>query len=220
MAPQNGVRRLMGSRDYRTSEHGFTLIEVLVAIVILGILTTAALNFAAVGAKATATQERRQVAIAVATAAMEEVNARVASVDSGSGVSYLMLGRSKTEVQAAWTKYASFPGVGTTYAGWDKLATGASVPAIPVTSTVTRNGTAFTVVTLIGWCYQQQVSSDCALIPTYSSPPAKSPPGWSNRLIRAMTIVQWSAGEYCSPSECSYQLITFVDGSSDLEWVG
>lgn len=200
------------------SDSGFTLIEVLTATFLLGIVTTAAIAFAIQGAEASSTQERRNVAIGVATEAMETVNANISATDSATGVSFLFSGRQQSEITTAWSEYSTFPGVSTTYPGWDPTATASSIPRVPLEYTVSRNGTDFEVVTLMGWCYKQSASGNCTTIPTVTTPPAVPPSGWTNRLIRITAIVQWSAGSGCATTACSYQTITLIDGSNDLEW--
>ena len=212
---------LVASRhDALRSDHGFTMVEVLVAIVILGIVTTAATFFSIQALQTTETQQRRQVAVAVATEAMEAVSASVATVDAGTTVSYLLGGREKTAVEAAWAANSTVAGVSQTYAGYDPKATTTSGPHIKLIDSVEQNGTTYSVTTLIGWCFQEKTTSkNCSKIPGYmDTPPATPASNWANRLLRVITIVRWSAGAQCADVPCQVQTTTLVDGSGDLEW--
>lgn len=200
------------------SDRGFTMIEVLAAIVILGIVTTAATLFSIQALQATETQQRRQVAVAIATEAMEAVNSRVATVEAGTGVSYLLGGRNQTLVTNAWTANSAVVGVAQTYAAWDPGAASTASPRIPLTGTETRNGTIYSVTTLIGWCYQSELTSDCIKVAGSATPPASPSSSLANRMLRVITVVRWSAGEQCSVTPCDVQIVTLVDGSGDLEW--
>jgi prepilin-type N-terminal cleavage/methylation domain-containing protein len=201
-----------------SSESGFTLMEVLVATVLLGIVSTASFAFAIQATQSSASQQSRDVATAVATEAMEQVNANISATDSATGVSYLFAGREESDVEDAWDEFADFPGVGETYPGWDDTADDDSDVRIPLEYSVERNGTSYDVVTLIGWCYKQSAASDCTVIPAVSEAPEEAPSGWENRLMRIIVIARWEAGSGCSDGECSFQTMTLIDATDDLEW--
>lgn len=205
------------------SDRGFTMIEVLAAIVILGIVTTAAAYFSIQALQTTETQQRRQVAVAIAAESMEAVNAVVATED-GTKVSYLLGGRNETAVKAVWAANVAVAGVPQTYVAWDPSAGTTATPRIDITRDVTSNGTKYAVTTLIGWCFQAKTPgtanpSQCTTIPGYDlAPPATTPSTLANRLLRVITIVRWSAGAQCKDVPCEVQTTTLVDGSVDLEW--
>ncbi|MGV8969708.1 MAG: type IV pilus modification PilV family protein [Microbacteriaceae bacterium] len=199
-------------------ESGFTLIEVLFAVVLLGIVTTAAIGFSIQATESSGAQQRRAVAIGVATQAMESVSANISATDSATGVSYLLTGRQQSAAIDAWNTFGTTPGVANTYPGWDPIATNASVPRIPIESSVTRDGTTFDVATLMGWCFKQTAASDCTTIPAVAQAPSSPPAGWAGRLMRVIVTVQWSSGASCELTPCSYETITFLDATADLEW--
>ncbi len=217
-------RSPLSARTRSNRQSGFTLIEVLVAIVLLGIVTTASLYFSLQAMKSSSDQQRRQVAVTIANRIMETVAATNPALNPGTGVSGLYTGRLKSDVQAAWTAYATTGGVASTYATWDPTATSSSVPTLPVTSPATiAQGTTYTTVTLIGVCYRplnSATGTDCGLAAGYpTTPPAVAPAGMVAQ-ARAMVIVTWTAGtQVCASGSCAYQTSTLIDTNSDLQWV-
>jgi prepilin-type N-terminal cleavage/methylation domain-containing protein len=73
----NRIRRLL---DRFTAESsGMTLVEVIVAIAIMGIVATAAIGLAVSSTVGSVSQQRRAIAVTVANAAMEKVSGLPAS---------------------------------------------------------------------------------------------------------------------------------------------
>jgi prepilin-type N-terminal cleavage/methylation domain-containing protein len=187
---------------------GFTLIEVVVAIVILGLLATLSLSLYLSSMHATNSQQRRDIGITIANESMESVVAWQ--------VSGLLTGRFKNTVESQWAGAAGVSGIAKTYPKWDPAATGSSTPAVPLTRTVTRLGSIYKASTYIGSCMQPVAGGDCVrLSPTGNEPVA--PAGYA-RLIRIIVVVSWTAGDACSPSGCSYETSTLIDPNSDLQW--
>src|SRR6478735_7754899 len=119
-------------------DSGFTLVEVVVAVVMLAIISASALAFAMQGLKGSHAQERVEIAITVAVRAMESVRAYNIIEDPSSHKSSLYNGRTQTDVQAAWTAYtAAAPALTSTYAEWDTSIAAGETAAIPVSQTVT-----------------------------------------------------------------------------------
>ncbi|MDQ1545361.1 MAG: hypothetical protein QOH69_265 [Actinomycetota bacterium] len=202
-------------------DSGLSLMEVIVAIAIMTIVATAAASLSINGVKTVATEERAQIAVTVANDSMEKVSGWTVDVNSLTGLSNLYNGRSKGDVQNAFSTFAGRPGVVQTNAVWDGTVpvtasiAPASTGALPVMQTITQNGTIYTVATLIGSCYQQApyptttASADC--LATAGTAP--------DPMIRVIVIVKWTAGAQCATSGCYYQTSSLLDPSSDLEWV-
>lgn len=203
----------------RDAEAGFSLIEVVMAIVVLGILTTAAIGFYFTGLDASTSHQRREVAITVANEQMEIVSGWTSSVNTVTGKSRLYDGRTQGEVLTAWDDAIADDIVGAehTYPEWATTSPTATA-ALPVTRTVTRSGTEYEIRTLIGLCYQPLSGGDCTKVPGSPSTPPASAPGFTP-LHRILVDVTWTAG--CAvPDGCSYEIATLLDLNSDLEWVG
>ncbi|MEO8093953.1 MAG: hypothetical protein ABI632_03365 [Pseudolysinimonas sp.] len=202
-----------------TSEAGLGLVEVLVAIVLITIVAAASATLVINGVATGATVERRQVAVTVASGAMESVSAQSVATAS-TGVSGLYTGRTYAALHAAWTANSAAAGIPQTYEVWDSTATASSSPAVPITSSTVQAGTTYKVATLIGSCYQPSNGGNCAKAPGYlgDAPPATVPANYTI-LIRVVVIVTWSAGKGCSGFACSYVTSTLVDPHIDLDWV-
>jgi prepilin-type N-terminal cleavage/methylation domain-containing protein len=186
-----------------------TLIEVLVAIVIISIVATASVSLCISGLAAAATQERRQIAVTIASSTMETI--------SGTAIAGLYTARTAAAVQAGWTANSSVPGVSQTYPVWDVAPVGS--PAVPVgPTTVAQAGTNFTVETVIGVCFQPLAGGDCTAPGATATGSVPAVPATAAKLIRAIVIVKWTAGRSC-PATCSYVSSTLIDPSTDLNWI-
>jgi len=188
------------------NDRGFSLIEVIVAMVILGILTTAALGLYITSIQSAATLQRREIAVTVASQAMESVAA--------TPVAALYGGRSKAAVTAQWASNATASGLSQTVLNWDKSATLPVIVAVPLTRLVSLSGTDFAVTTLIGTCYQRAAGpgagGDCGVV----SSPATS----FTALERVMVVVTWTAGDACAGGSCRYETTTLIDSHADQQW--
>lgn len=205
------------ARSAPSRESGLSLLEVIVAIAILTVVATASGTLALTGMAAGATQERRQVAVTIASGVMESLSAQTIATSATTGVSGLYTGSTSVAVTAAWLALSSAPGVAQTYPGWDPTATTLSTPTIPITTYPTQVGTNYTVTTLIGTCFQPTAGGDCGRLVGQIAAPALPPTGYTG-LIRAIVVVSWTAGKTCA-SGCSYTTSTLIDPSNDLAWV-
>jgi len=99
------VKKALAARR-GSADSGFSLIEVVVALFLLGIVAAAALAFFVRAMQNTNHLQRSQASVAVANQAMElarSVTAR--EVDTTNHVSGLLIGRSSTDTDAAWAAY-------------------------------------------------------------------------------------------------------------------
>ena len=155
-------------KDQRTRKHdsGFALMEVIIAIAIIGIVAISSITLTVNGIASASMQERRQIAVTIASGAMENISAQT--------VATLYDGRRQADVQAAFTANSTVPGIAAvggsspTYARWDAGASASSIAQVPVTSPAVRlSGTLYSTTTLIGPCYQPTSGGDCATLSSH-----------------------------------------------------
>ncbi|WP_349902545.1 type IV pilus modification PilV family protein [Parafrigoribacterium humi] len=200
-----------------THDSGMSLIEVIVAIAIVSAIALSSASLAINGSSLASSQGRKQVAVTIASGAMEAASAQT--------VSTIYSGRAKTAVQAAFAANSTVPGIAAvggvvpTYAVWDTTVPVPSAMNLPITAApITLDGTTYTTTTLLGACYQPRTGGDCTTIAGKSSPPATAPAGYV-ALVRVVVVVRWSPDKTCAASGCFYSATTLLDPSTDLEWV-
>lgn len=205
------------------SDSGMSLVEVVVAIAILAVLSTASLGVYLSSTSVALEQQRRHVAITIANESMEIISGWSTSTVAATGVSALFTARSKVKVNALWAKNNAEGVVNATYPMWDPTAvptaTAAFPDAVPLSRDVTKSGTRFTAETLIGFCVQRISGGSCVKLTTSYNPtliPAPAVPAGYTQLARAIVIVRWTAG--CPAGGCVYTTSTLIDLTSDLEW--
>lgn len=199
-------------------ESGLTLVEVVVAIVILGLLASTALGLYLTSMTASKSHQHREVAITVANEAME--------LAASWSVPNLADGRSQSAVAAQWAAGGSVSGIAATYPLWDLSATASSVPDLPLSAVSTFSGTDYTIETYIGQCFQPEDAAtlasggDCTKVSGHPSSPPATAPGMT-KLLRVIVNVRWTAGDACDPvAGCTYQTSTMVDPTLiDVEWI-
>ena len=211
----------------RHRDEGFSLIEVIIAMVMIGIVASSALWFFINGMRTSSNLGRQQTAVSVATSAMEQTFAVSPKVDASAGVSGLVVGRSNAAVTSALSAVAGLgiSGVPNSYPLSDPAG---GTPVIPITTTVTRAGIDYTVYTLVGSCYRTVNASgaaqNCDKYSGYTGtaePPAT--PGSTARMLRVIVSVTWAPrGDECATTLpttlCHYDVSTLVDPSFDLVW--
>lgn len=199
--------KTMTSRSH--GEGGFSLIEVLVSVVILGVLATSSLYLTIGGLDSSESQRRTNVAVTLAGSAMESVVARPTSVNGSTGLSAIYDGRSHAATLAHWDINDEIPGFDRMNPAWDTHAGGATVATVPFSETIRVNGTDYTVETMIGQCFQPTAGGHCTTDDLGSA---------SVELTRVITVVWWFAGSSCETG-CSYHTSTLIDTTPDVEWI-
>ncbi|GIG29132.1 Ig-like domain-containing protein [Cellulomonas marina] len=204
-----------------TRDEGFSLVEVVVALALLAVVATAALQLFVNGTRTARHQAQGLTAVTVANDGMEAALA-VAPLEV-SGVSGLVRGRTQAAVTAAVTAAQSLgvEGLGAGYPVWDPAATASSVPAVPVSRTTVVEGLTYTVRTLVAACYRPTAvaSAACGAVAGQTADPVTQPAG-TTRLLRVTVVVSWDpVGGTCTASApCRYQTSSLVDGHADLPW--
>ena len=197
-----------------------TLVEVMVAVAIIAVVALAAGSLTILGLNSATTQERRQIAVTIASGAMEAVNAQSPKALASTGVSGLLTGRTQLASDAAWGLNTGVLALAQTYETWDPTASGSSVPTIgTIPVPVTQAGTKFLVTTLVGTCYQPISGGDCTRVSGYPTTAPSSVPAGLTNLVRVIVVVRWSAGASCTVSSCSYSTTSLFDPHTDLKWV-
>ena len=192
-----------------------TLIEVIVAISIMGIIATASIGLSITSQTSAAAQQRQELAVAIANQAMESVSAQPTVASA------ILVGRTQSSVTSNWndTINTTTGGIGSTYAAWDATATATSIPVVPILSTVIQSGTTYETNTLIGTCYQRtDATGTCTKVAGYTAPALPQPAGWSP-ILRVIVVVRWHAGTGCTGvGGCSYSTTSLIDPHVDLPW--
>lgn len=191
-----------------------SLVEVVIAMVLMSILMTTSAAVFIRGAGNGAGLQRRQAAVTLAQQSIEATRA-VTTTPDAQGCVKLLQGRTKAVVDAQW---AAAPGTVTsvTDEAWAPDGCGGSV-IIPlqglvgavgaVTDPVVLGGQAYTVTTYIGTCALAwgQGGSTCG--PDTGAPNTVP-------VYRVVVRVTWS-GVGCTAQTCAYTASTLLDGSPD-----
>lgn len=215
----------LGDRRLRADD-GFTLIEVVVALVLLGIVATGALFVFIQGNRTSSHLQRGQNAVAVANEAMERAYAVNPRNHLTTTVPGPVVGRAQADVTAAWSAAAALgaPGPDQTYPLWDPAVTTSSTAVLPITTQPTHSGQRYTVRTLVGSCFRSAsvTSPDqpCGKISGVTDDPGDAgTPAGMVRMLRVTVLVTWTATvSTCPGGTCQYQITGLVDRSADVKW--
>jgi prepilin-type N-terminal cleavage/methylation domain-containing protein len=203
----------MRRRRASTVDAGFTLVEVIVALMLMSIVLMAGGGFMIRSISASSSMSGRQNAVSVANQVLEQIRAVNPTFD-GSGVSPLVYGRSKAAVTAQWAAAATagldvsgtYTGSGATAFDADTYQLVVTTPiSVPLQQTIKIGAETYTVDSLIGTCVRATTGTQCA----------KS--GIGNELLRAVVRVTWTLGDgkTCPGGVCAYSVSTLIDPTQD-----
>lgn len=199
-----------GSR-VRGVENGFTLIEVIVALMLMSIVLMAGGAFMIRTVSTSSAVSGRQGAVTVGNEVLEQIRAIRPTLDS-TGRSPLVYGRGQAEVTAQWIAAASAGlDISGTYIGNGSTTFDAhtyqtsGTPAVPLQQTISRGGQDYIVDALIGTCVRATAGADCVKLTS------------GDELFRVVVRVTWTPGEGrdCSGRPCAYGLATLIDPTQD-----
>lgn len=194
------------------AQDGFTLIEVIVALMLMSVVLMMAGGFMIRSLATSSVQSGRDGAVSVANETLEGIRAVAATFDA-SGTSPLVYGRSLLEVTTQWADAAAAGldvskthtgGGGTSFDAATYQLVPSATETVPLRRTVSRNYQAYTVDALIGTCGRATAAAEC--LRTTSG----------DKLFRVVVRVTWSpgGGRTCS-GPCEYVLSTIIDPTAN-----
>jgi len=155
---------------------GFTLVEVIVSLLLLAVVLSAALSLFVRAMANTDLQAQRGQAITIANDQLERVR--------GLPVGDLLDGRTQTSVQALWTDWdpGSTGPTKLSVLAWDTTATTGSTPLVPLVATNRIDNLDYIVRTFVDYCY----------LPTTGTTTCGTTQASANKMIRIVVSVAWS----------------------------
>lgn len=201
----------------QNAEDGLTLIEVIVALFLIGMVATGSLYFFMQSVQKSADLQRTQAAVTLANNAMDRARAVSAGAVNVTGTSGLVKGRSQSAVQTVWNEATSANAADTAdmTIAWDSeggLTTASQW--VPIRETTRLDNQDYTIDTLIGTCYRQRAASTTATDCFAANPE----PGTDAYIViyRVRVVVTWDGGT--AGKQGSYRVTTLVDPSADAVW--
>lgn len=185
------------ARAGEAGDEGLTLIEVLVALLILSIVSISAAVVFVGSLRTTSEQSAKQRAISVATRALEVVQ----SVP----VSQVLVGRKQADVQALVASPTVAPLVTNDIlntGNFDASAGSSAVPTVPLNGSETLDSVAYRTATAINGCYLSKSSGNCST--TQGTDGVK--------VLRATVSVTWGDA---TCRKCSYATSALLDNHTD-----
>jgi prepilin-type N-terminal cleavage/methylation domain-containing protein len=191
-----GRVRPVGAGD----DAGFSLVETIVAIALIGIVMTSMSAFLVTSVSVTSQQSGRKGAIQIADDATELVRALKGSA--------LLTGRDSASVDTQWALGTANPVISsylsTMDKAWDTTASGGSGATAPLPTTeksVTLNAVAYGQHWYVGRCWQPTAGGDCVAT------------AGDVGFFRVVVAVTWSE-KHCPASACSYVTTTLVSSAA------
>lgn len=144
----------------RRNQQGFTIVEVLVALLILLLVGTVAVQFAVSAIHTSYQQQQRATAMTLSTSGMEKVRSRIRGMSGDSYLASITAGTTEDQAKAAYDALKKDDVVrdGDFQLAWSDGTAPASgsiaYSAVDTTSSSQTNGTEFNVYTVVGKCYR------------------------------------------------------------------
>jgi prepilin-type N-terminal cleavage/methylation domain-containing protein len=199
---------LPAAREGTRADDGFTLIEVVMALLLLTLVAAGTAPLFIRTVSSSTGIQRRQASVEVAQQQMDIVRSVVPTI--GGVTSNLVLNRQKSLVDAQWVQPTAAD-LSQTNEAWDPNATSVSpAPVIPLTTTTTIGGIVYTATNYIGTCYLPSGGGACV----------QTNVAGSVLLYRVIIDVKWSAGsnQGCAAGGCEYVQSTLMDPSSNPQF--
>ncbi|MBV9292204.1 MAG: prepilin-type N-terminal cleavage/methylation domain-containing protein [Frankiales bacterium] len=184
---------------------GFTLIEIMAALVVLGLVAAGSVAFFVQSIRGVNGQKQRQLAVFLADQELQSVQALPPAK--------LVTGRTQASVNAIYgsaaatrLNIAAQDDTGNS-ANYDAAANSGSTPSVPTVQTQTVNNVAYTITTFIDVCWYDNAAGQCG----------RTSGSGLTQEYRASVDVYWTSTAPCT-NGCSYFTSTIIDPTADPQF--
>ncbi len=197
------------------SDSGLSLIEIVVALALIGIIATAAATFFISGLATNKNLRTEQVAASVANQALDAARAVSPRPPASGEVSGLLKGRSQSDVESAFASvHPSDVSDLLTTDAWDPNGlNGTTDDWVPLKYETQVGKSTYRVTTLIGGCYRPRDAStgtqECTLSGTEET---------HVLIYRVRAVVSWNEKHCSDDDRCTYRATALIDPSADVYW--
>ncbi|MEH3077285.1 MAG: prepilin-type N-terminal cleavage/methylation domain-containing protein [Quadrisphaera sp.] len=203
-------------------DEGYTLVEVMIAVVLAGVIVLGGAMFVITGVDRSAAVQRQQTGPVLANQAMDLARAVTPTRVLGPTGDVLLLtglvkGRSSADVAAQWSS-SDVPDRSSNLAALRPGAVAGSAQAVlPLQTSVQVGSSTYTVVTWSVPATPPRAGGAC----TTNAAGLSAPPTADHlRMVRVVVQVSWpaTAASSCTGARCTYSTSTLVDPHGDLLW--
>ena len=208
---REAVRVTLGRRPAADRDDGgFSLIEVLVALLSLTIVSTATASFFMSAVRTSASQSAQQGALALATQTLERVRAMpVATVLSGRLQSNVVAFTSDPANASLVAQDIVVTDGTAATVNYDAATAPAATPLVPLYQQASLKGTAYTLATALDRCWLSNTTHACTRAKPTDTAAMLAPVS----VLRASVRVTWG-GPSCK-GRCSYAASALLDPQTD-----
>ncbi len=183
----------------RDRDSGFTLVELVVALLLFSIVSLAFAFAMTGGARASNDGRLHQVAVTLADSELDAIRAIIPQ-SAAPPASDILAGRQKGNATS------TPPGV--SLAGMTEYDVANGTPAVPLSTSTTVDNAVFTTYAYLGLCYLR--TSDGSTTCTTSTD-SNAP------MVRAVVAVTWPSA-VCASGKCSYATSTIISTAPDPQF--